>query len=291
MNAHASNFTGHRSRKRISPFRLHRPVDLSSAVQTWKDLNRKAALLAGGVDLINSMKEGADYSDVIDLRYIGALKAIERHDQFVHVGPMVTHSEFASASLPASLALFGKMWGMIANPRIRHKGTLGGNIMARNSSYDLLPCLCAFDATLFGMLMDGREISIAPATQNIPEKFFLLGIRLPLEQFIFAFDRTEKPSVSLALAATTLDDHVTKVGVGVGCAYDVVLGRTLTLPRPLSIGEFRKNASRLASQIALALPRISNQRASTSSYRHNLMEILIKRSIERAGAGDDEPDA
>ena len=103
MNAHAPNFTGHRSRKRIAPFRLHRPVDLSSAVQTWRDLNQKSAILAGGVDLINSMKEGADYSDVIDLRYIGALKAIEHHDKFVHVGAMVTHSEFASARLPASL--------------------------------------------------------------------------------------------------------------------------------------------------------------------------------------------
>ena len=134
-------------------------------------------------------------------------------------------------------------------------------------------------------------ISVAPATQNIPEKFFLLEIRLPLEQRLFAFDRTEKPSVSLALAATTLDGHVTEVRVGIGCAYDAVLGRTLKLPDPLSIGEFRGNASRLASQIALALPWISNQRVSTSFYRHHLMKVLIERNIKRAGAGDDELDA
>ena len=50
-------------------------------------------------------------------------------------------------SSPKHIPDLATLWREIANPRVRHTGTVGGNIMSRQPHYDAMPALMALGAT------------------------------------------------------------------------------------------------------------------------------------------------
>ena len=271
---------GQRSRKRIKPFRLHRPRDLDDAVRAWREANGSGALLAGGVDLINEMKEGARFSDVVDLSGVARLKRIEVQGDALTLGAMVTHEQFAAADLPAALQPFAREWRVIANPRVRHKGTLGGNIMAANPAYDLAPCLIALGARLVGRNRQGESVVLSPAaTADI----LLTAIAIPLDLIAFAFDRSQKPELSLSIAARGSGAAIERLDIGVATATDAVVHRSIAMTPRTSLDDVRRSAARVAEQFEASLEPVGDGSPALSRYGARLAGVLIRRILTDLG--------
>ena len=90
--------------------------------------------LAGGVDLMDRLKEGLVAPDkLVSLKRIGELAQVRADADGLHVGALVS-----LAVLAAHPALDGPEWACLrgalvetASPQIRHMATLGGNLLQR----------------------------------------------------------------------------------------------------------------------------------------------------------------
>jgi len=108
----------------------------------------KASLLAGGTDLVISIRQGEKEPEaIIDISGLPELQRVEVRDDGLHIGSMVTFaalsaSEAAGEYAPALKAAVSE----IGSPQIRNTGTIGGNIATASPAGDSLPALVAHDA-------------------------------------------------------------------------------------------------------------------------------------------------
>lgn len=268
---------GHRSRKRIRPFRLHRPVDLDEAVRTWREVGTGGALMAGGLDLINDMKEGARVTDVIALRGVSALARIEVEGNCLRLGALVTHAGLAGAALPKGVQPLAAIWAEIANPRVRGKGTLGGNVMAGRRAYDLPPCLAALGARLAGFDRRGDPVTVSAGSAPSPGDLLLARIEIPLDIAGFAYERSDKVTLSVAVAAFGEAGRVVRFGFGIGGWAEHPVALSVDLHEPGRIADVRESAARLAAE---AIGRLAGP-GTVDRYRVHLAKVLIGRALNQ----------
>jgi len=126
-----------------------------------------ASLLAGGHSLIPAMKlRLADPGVLVDIGRIAGLKGITSSNGSVHVGALTTHAEVAaSAQVPTVLS---EAAGMIGDPQVRNRGTVGGNIAHADPASDLPTVLVALNATIHLTGPDGAR--------TVPAAEFFLGM-------------------------------------------------------------------------------------------------------------------
>jgi carbon-monoxide dehydrogenase medium subunit len=115
-----------------------------------------AKLLAGGHSLIPVMKlRLADPGVLIDIGRISAIKGICTDGDKVMIGALTTHTEVEnSAELPAALP---EAASWIADPSVRNRGTVGGNVAHADPASDLPTVLMALDATFHMQSASGKR--------------------------------------------------------------------------------------------------------------------------------------
>ena len=108
-----------------------------------------AVAVAGGTDLCARYNEGAMPPLLVCIAGLDALRCIVVTADAIRIGALVTHAQGSTdAGLRAALPGFAAAWAMIANPRVRHRGTIGGNLMAGRTRYEMALLLAALGAEL-----------------------------------------------------------------------------------------------------------------------------------------------
>ena len=111
---------------------LYRPETVDEAVTLLNENGRRARVLAGGTDLLGTIREKIhpdDVEEIISLKDIGDIKAIKDGDDYLEIGSMVTLSEIGNSPLLRSeFPLIADAANTVASPQIRHMATIGGNI-------------------------------------------------------------------------------------------------------------------------------------------------------------------
>src|SRR2546423_2392071 len=104
----------------------HRPTSLDDVTRLLGD--EEAKLVAGGMTLVPTLKlRLAKPSQLIDLGAIPALKGISEDGDAVVIGAMTRHAEVnRSAVVQRAIPALAAMAGMIGDPAVRHRRTLGG---------------------------------------------------------------------------------------------------------------------------------------------------------------------
>jgi carbon-monoxide dehydrogenase medium subunit len=125
------------------PFTYHRPASVADAIKLLADLGDEARPLAGGHSLIPMMKLRLATPDhLVDLHGIGGLKSIGRDagnggDRVV-IGAMATqHDLLASEVIASALPILQETALLIADPQVRYRGTLGGNVANGDPGNDM----------------------------------------------------------------------------------------------------------------------------------------------------------
>lgn len=107
--------------------------EISSLLGEYKE---KAAVLAGGTDLVGEMKDDIlpDYPEVvISLRSVPGLEYIKEEDGFLKIGALtVLHDLEKDKVLAQKYTAITEAAHAVASPHIRHMGTIGGNICQEN---------------------------------------------------------------------------------------------------------------------------------------------------------------
>jgi aerobic carbon-monoxide dehydrogenase medium subunit len=277
----ATSLAVHRSRKLIPEFRLHRPRSAMEAVALKAAAGTGAVFMAGGTDVVNQMKFGVPVTEVIHLGSIVGLDRVEEREGGLRLGALVTHDRLAtSPQVGARLPSLAQTWPDVANIRIRCKGTIGGNIMAGDPSYDFALAAVAADAQLHFLSLDGGPVVFAAVDGVANQDGLLTAIEFPLGSTLrLLFDRSLRPIVTLALGLDFVDGRITGGRAAIGCAYPVPIAAKLPFDAPLPPAELAHRAAPLAQAVAAELPEPLGDHHGSSGYRRRMIELLLRRNL------------
>ena len=111
-------------------FDYHAPKTVGDAISLLGSLGPEAKLLTGGHSLLPMMKlRFAEPSHLIDLNRIPALRGIHQDGDTLVIGAMTSENELiASPLLQAQAPLLAEAARQIADPQVRNRSTIGGDI-------------------------------------------------------------------------------------------------------------------------------------------------------------------
>jgi aerobic carbon-monoxide dehydrogenase medium subunit len=124
------------------------PTSLADAAIRLGDEDAK--LVAGGMTLIPTLKlRLAKPSQLIDLGAIPGLTGITEEGDGVVIGAMTRHADVnRSAVVKAGIPALAALAGMIGDPAVRNRGTIGGSISNNDPAADYPAAIVALNATV-----------------------------------------------------------------------------------------------------------------------------------------------
>jgi carbon-monoxide dehydrogenase medium subunit len=177
----------------------HRASSVDDAVAAFAK-GSEAKYLSGGQTLLPVMKQRlAAPSDVIDLAKIPALIGIEIGSDSVTIKAATPHYDVSTnAALQKAIPALASLAGMIGDPAVRYRGTIGGSLANNDPAADYPAAVLALDATvktnkrsiaaadffkgLFSTALEDGEI-ITAVTFPIPAKAGYAKFRHPASRF------------------------------------------------------------------------------------------------------------
>lgn len=264
-------------------FAVWQPRSEREVLSLLDTLDPAPVLLAGGTDFFRQINAGLDPRAVIELRHVADFDAVLERGTQVCIGSGVTHGHGVQhALLRQRLPGLVRAWGRIATPRIRHRATLGGNVMARQPRYEMPILLAALGARL-RLWEDGqwRERSVGEQlTRPESARVLLRDIRIDCAHHLYlGYDRSLRPTVTVAVA---LERHAAGVDgravVGIQSLHPV----TLPLPTPMGQTQLRAEALAIAREMARALPPTFGDAYASPAFVQHVAATLIARQFQAA---------
>ncbi len=273
---------GLRSRKNIDAFELLQPTSLAQAQSVFGQYPR-AAFMAGGIDLIDRMKGGALVDHVICLARVPELSAITWEDGMLTVGAAATHADILTSSrVRDALPDLHGLWQALANPRIRHTGTIGGNLCARQPHYDVAPALAALNATATIITPQGeyRTVPVLELSEHAPLLLHSVQINVLRVTRLF-FDRTLHPALALYLGIVKDSDVVTSLNVGIGGAYATPIVHAAPMTRMPTTFFTPSTCADMAAAFVAQLQTPLSDSLCSGAYRLRMIEVQLRRLLGR----------
>jgi aerobic carbon-monoxide dehydrogenase medium subunit len=264
-------------------FEYRRAASVDEAIDLLGS-DEDAKLLAGGHSLIPAMKlRIARPSLIVDIGRLDELRYVrEDGDGRFAVGALTRHAQLAAdPAVARDCALLSRAAGLVGDPQVRHRGTIGGSVAHGDPASDLPTILVTLDAELVACGPDGER--------TIPASGFFTG----------TFETALTPHEVLAeirvpkVARGTYVKHVRRAQdwATVGVAVAVVDGETrvgLTSmgPTPLRAhgvedalagGASAAEAAERAAEGAEPPSDVSG----SADYRSHLARVLVRRALEQ----------
>jgi aerobic carbon-monoxide dehydrogenase medium subunit len=258
-----------------------RPKDLSEAAKMFAEAS-EPKYIAGGQTLIPTMKQRlAAPTDVIDLSRLSELRGISVAGGMLTIGAGVTHAEVATSdAVKQAIPALGKLAGMIGDPAVRHRGTIGGSIANNDPGADYPAAALGLGATV----STNRRTIKADAfftglfTTALEEGEVITKVAFPVPARA-GYEKFRNPASRYAMAAVFVS--VAKGGevrVAVTGAGNKGVFRMAAMEKALT-----GNFSPAAIQGVTVDPSgmLADLHAS-AAYRANLVKVMAERAI--AGA-------
>lgn len=157
-------------------FEYHAPRTISEAVALLGQLGSEAKLLAGGHSLLPMMKlRFAQPEHLIDINRIPELRGIREEGTTVVIGAMTSENELINSPIvQAKVPVLAEAAKMIADPQVRNRGTIGGDIAHGDPGNDHPALSIAIEASF---VLEGPK-----GRRTVPADGFFLGTYMTLLQ-------------------------------------------------------------------------------------------------------------
>jgi len=152
----------------LPQFRLLKPQSADQAVELLAKHAGNIRVLAGGTDLIPSMRQKLFEPElVLDLRQVGDLRGIRRNEHGVEIGALTTLRAIErDAYLRQHYPVLTEAAATVASPVIRNMGTVGGNICLDTRCLWYNQSLAWRKGCGFCIKKDGDLCHVAPGSQK-----------------------------------------------------------------------------------------------------------------------------
>jgi carbon-monoxide dehydrogenase medium subunit len=271
-------------------FRLYRPNSLDEALACQRVEGGRAVWAAGTTDLIPSMRDGLQVSALIHLGRVEELRAVQVHDEVIRVGAGATHhSVSASPVVRRKLPTLATALGSIATPRVRRRGTVGGNVMAARNRYEVLPMLRTLDAQLLFRDEAGTAVKAVrhwPGAGAGEAGTLLTHVTIDVDRVtLFGYSRRLRPSVTVAVAVM-----VTSSGSGAEVAGSLCFEdrppRTAVLPLAAPLDEIDHVEIAMVLSRELTSMEAGPHRAAQAHFVHTELGRLLHQEDDGEARSD-----
>ncbi|MCS3926649.1 carbon-monoxide dehydrogenase medium subunit [Bradyrhizobium elkanii] len=279
-------------------FSYHRPASVADAVKLLVDLGEDARPLAGGHSLVPMMKlRLATPAHLIDLHGIAALKGISRNGNNLVIGAMTTqHELLASDDVAKSMPILHEAALLIADPQVRYRGTIGGNVANGDPGNDMPALMMTLGATY---RLEGpggsRDVAAADFYQGAyftalepGEILTSVSVPVPAAGHGYAYEKLKRKVGDYATAAAAV--VLTMSG---GKVATCAIGLTNVHETPLLAADAAKavigtslDAATLkkAAAAAAAIMAPAADARGPVEYRKHVGGIMVTRALQRAAA-------
>jgi carbon-monoxide dehydrogenase medium subunit len=268
------------------------PDSLDEAIRALAGGGEDAKLLAGGHSLLPLMKlRLAAPSLLVDLRKVPGLRGIQRQNGTWRIGAMTPIADVARMS---ELGIAARAAGLVADPQVRNRGTIGGSLAHGDPASDLPAVMLISEATAMIQGAAGqRTVSAPDLFRNYLETAIepgevLTEVRFPaLEGWGFGYEKFNRRSEDWAMVAV---GAVVKVDGGV--CEDVRIGLTnmASVPvRAAGVEQALRGAPFTAEAIAAAAEHAAEgtdppgDLNASPDYKRHLSRVLVRRALLQAG--------
>lgn len=204
-----------------SGFEYHAASSVDEAIGLLSDLE-DAKVLAGGHSLLPMMKlRFAEPAHLIDINGVDELKGICLDGDQVHIGAMTTENELIdSAVLQEHVPLLVDAAKLVADPQVRNRGTVGGDVAHGDPGNDHPAVMLALDAEFVIRGPDGERTTPANGFflgtywTGLEEGEILTAIRVPIAKpgMGYGYNKLKRKTGDYATAGSpvvlTLKDDV-----------------------------------------------------------------------------------
>jgi nicotinate dehydrogenase FAD-subunit len=287
--------------RKIPKFEYACAESLSQAIQLLNDSAFSNRVLAGGTDLIISMRgQKPDFNRLVGINRLSELKVIQKVGQTIFVGAGVTFAEtMENEILQKSAPVLVKAAHSIGSPQIRNLGTIGGNVANAASCADSLPALMCLDAIAHLCSSQGeREIPVTHIVVGPNQTLIKPGEILTRFSFYIPPEGVKTSLIKLARRNAQAISRLTVAvmgGVdGNGRIHYARISLGAVTPQPIRFPEIENQLTgqvvspELLSRTALRLSEAviaATGRRWSSEYKERAVSGLVERALTRTYLG------
>lgn len=282
-----------------APFDYHAPTTLDEALALLAQLGDTAKILAGGQSLIPAMRFRLASPEVlVDLNRIDELSYIEQRGDHLAIGALTReHALERTDVIAASYPLLLDTAKVIADPLVRNKATIGGNLAHADPANDHPATMLAYGAQVIARSPTGnRVIAIDDLFVGLFETSLAPGeilteIRIPSWTGASggAYLKIERKVGDYAVAAVAVqlelagpsDPTIRRIRIG--------LTNVSPIPQRAKAAEAALAGKPPTDDVLEAAGRAAAAECNPSAdlrgqvdYKRDLVRVLTKRAVRRA---------
>jgi carbon-monoxide dehydrogenase medium subunit len=283
---------------------LHRPGTLTEACRLLADLDQPM-VYGGGTAVGILMKQGVLFaSDLVDIVRVPGLDEVTETDAGLRVGSMVTLRRMETDPLVRRIApLASRVYGAVANPRVRNTASVGGNLAHGDYRLDPPTALLVLDARI--------ELTSPTGTRVLPVREFFTGFQqtaLERGELVTAVEIPTQPSQAASFvklsslaandwpcasaAALVVPDarrrqRPVQLRLGLGALAPTPVYLSLDLPADAETGDVQEAAARAAEELIDPLPDVRGG----AEFKRRLGLVAVRDAVGSAWELAREEDA
>lgn len=261
-------------------FTFHKPASLKAAVDLLTGLGDGGKIVSGGQSLIPALKQRlAAPEALVDVTRIPEMKGMEIVGDRIRFGAATVYADIAQSALVAQHApAIAYLAGIIADPLVRNRGTLGGSLSNNDPSADFPAAALALGAEIvttkrrlpYAEFIDGLFTTVLEPDEIVTTIEFPLPARAGYEKIRHPASRYAMSGAFVAEVAGEWRVAITgagRDGVFRLTSAEQLLNRTAVCPNP--------------ADIDVTVPMMSDVLVA-ADYRTQLVRVATTRAIEKA---------
>lgn len=268
---------------------------VDGAVRALGEAGEDAKVLAGGQSLLPILRLRLAYPSVlVDVGRVAELRGVRDGGDSLVIGAATTHHEVLHDRLvQAHAGLLAAATATVADPAVRHRGTIGGSLAHADPAGDLPAVALALDATFVCAGFGGRRSVPAGEffrdylqTALRPDEL-LVEVHVPKHDgWGFHYEKFHRSAqawavVGVAAAVRRTDGTVAEARVGLTNMGSTPL-RARAVEEALAGGPATAPALAAAADRAAEGTSPATDLHGSAEYRRHLVTVLTRRALARA---------
>ncbi len=280
-----------------SKFDYYRAQSVEEALALLQE-HDGASLLAGGLSTVPAMNlRLANPGTLIDIGRIDSLKGISGNNGHIQIGALTTHNMVAGSDRNGLPAALKEAAGMIGDPQVRNRGTVGGNVSHADPASDL-PTVFTMLGAQFHMVGPNGSRSVTAADffidlfeTALTENEILTTIVIPSEAAGTgsAYTKLANQASRYAMLGAAASLSVGASGQCTSCSVAVGGLTTHAMLAP-SVSSYlvgkeltEENISNAARAVAQDLgSEVLGDIHASAHYRRHLAPVFVERALSKA---------
>ena len=277
-------------------FEYVRPATVDDAVRALADGGEDAKVIAGGQSLMPLLRLRLAYPDLlVDVGGLDELRGVTDAGDSLVIGARTTHHDVVRDPLIAQhCGLLAEAAGTVADPAVRHRGTLGGSLAHADPAGDL-PAVAVALGAVFLVRGPGGEREIAAGdffvdylTTSLQPGEIMTGIRVPKlgDGWGYRYEKFHRTAqawaiVGVAAVARRSNGSVAEARIGLTNMGSVPV-RASAAESAAAGADATRPALRAAAEHAADDTEPPSDLHGAADYRRHLAKVLTGRALAAA---------